>query len=86
MELVGKRRVKIQSCHDLDGYRVATAEVIERDEHPPEGSPEVGAARAVGDACAARGDPLYPSFQGFRGDSVAVFSFLLYAPHVRHER
>lgn len=42
VELVGKRRVKIISCQDLDGYRLASAEVIEHDTHPQEGSSEVG--------------------------------------------
>eukprot|EP00967_Tisochrysis_lutea_P133222 scaffold233478_cov17-Tisochrysis_lutea.AAC.1 len=40
VELSGRRRVKIQDCHDLDGYRMASAEVIEHDDYPAEGSPE----------------------------------------------
>ncbi|KAF5826418.1 PUA-like domain-containing protein [Dunaliella salina] len=46
VELAGRRRVKIQNCHDLDGYRMASAEVIERDDYPAEGSPEAAALTA----------------------------------------
>uniref|UniRef100_A0A6S8L0E2 RING-type domain-containing protein n=1 Tax=Dunaliella tertiolecta TaxID=3047 RepID=A0A6S8L0E2_DUNTE len=46
VELSGRRRVKIQDCHDLDGYRMASAEVIEHDDYPAEGSPEAAALTA----------------------------------------
>ena len=41
MELVGKRRVHILNTSDLDGYRVAEAEVMSPDQRPDAGSPEV---------------------------------------------
>jgi Lon protease-like protein len=53
LELVGRRRLRITGCRELDGYRVASADVLADAPEPPQAAGAGGAAAAGGAAVEA---------------------------------
>jgi hypothetical protein len=55
LEIVGRRRIKITSTRDLDGYRVASAELLK--DAAPAAAAAAGSSSAAAPADAPAGDP-----------------------------